>query len=68
MVARKMSAKQIEKALDAEISALYRVVGDRIQIDIMDIGKVFKVAKAARAEGRDMKEAMVAFLAVIRKN
>jgi hypothetical protein len=39
-----------------------------IQIDIMDISKVFAAGHAALKEGRDLKTAIVAFVETIRKN
>ncbi len=57
-----------EKALDAEIDALYREHCNGIQVSIMDIPRIFAHAKQARAEGRDMKEAIVSFVNSIRKN
>jgi hypothetical protein len=62
--AEKIAAKK----LDAEINKLYCENCSGIQIDIMDISKVFDVAKKARAEGRDMKDAIVSFVQTIRKN
>lgn len=57
-----------DKALDNEISKLYQQNCANIAINIMDIPKVFAEAKKARAEGRDMKEAIVSFVESIRKN
>lgn len=57
-----------DKALDREIDKLYRENCANIAIDIMDITKVFAVARKARAEGQDMKEAIVSFVNSIRKN
>lgn len=57
-----------DKALDREIDKLYRENCANVAINIMDIPKVFAEAKKARAEGRDMKEAIVSFVNSIRKN
>lgn len=57
-----------DKALDREIDKLYRENCANIAIDIFDIPKVFAEAKKARAEGRDMKEAIVSFVNSVRKN
>jgi ferritin-like metal-binding protein YciE len=62
--AEKIAAKK----LDAEINKLYHQHCSNIQIDIMDISKVFEVAKKARAEGRDMASAIISFVQTIRKN
>lgn len=57
-----------EKALDKEINDLYVKNCANIQINIMDIPRVFAEARKARSEGRDMKEAIVSFVQSIRKN
>jgi len=57
-----------DKALDREIDVLYRENCCNIAIDIFDIPKVFAEAKKARAEGRDMKEAIISFVNSVRKN
>ncbi len=57
-----------EKALDREIDLVYRQNCCGIQIDIMAIPDVFKVGRKAKAEGRDLKEAIVAFVESIRRN
>jgi hypothetical protein len=62
--AEKIAAKK----LDQEIDAIYKANCAGIEIDIFDIERVFAVGRTARAEGRDMKEAIVAFVQTIRKN
>ena len=57
-----------DKALDREIDKLYRENCSGIQIDIFDIPKVFAEARKARSEGRDMRDAIVSFVNIIRKN
>ena len=61
-------ASKADKALDREINKLYHENCSGIQIDIFDIPKVFAVARKARAEGRDMKEAIISFVNSVRKN
>ncbi len=61
-------ASKADKALDREIDKLYRENCANIQINIMDIPRIFQVAKEARAQGKDMKEAIVTFVNSIRKN
>jgi hypothetical protein len=63
-----MKQTKADKALDREINTLYVQSCSGIQISIMDIPKVFAAAKKARAEGRDMKDAIIAFVNSIRKN
>jgi hypothetical protein len=63
-----MKQSKADKALDREINKLYNESCSGIQINIMDIPKVFAEARKARAEGRDMKDAIVSFVNSIRKN
>ena len=63
-----MKQSKADKLLDREIDKLYRENCANIQINIMDIGKVFAHAKAARAQGQDMKQAIIDFVQTIRKN
>jgi hypothetical protein len=60
--------KIADKKLDAEINAIYKANCANIQINIMDIPRVFTEARLAHREGRDMKEAIVSFVNSIRKN
>lgn len=57
-----------DKALDKEIEKVYRENCSGIAIDIFDISKVFAEGRKAKAEGRDMKDAIVSFVNSIRKN
>jgi hypothetical protein len=63
-----MKQTKADKALDREINTLYVQNCSGIQISIMDIPKVFAEARKARAEGRDMKDAIISFVTRIRKN
>lgn len=63
---RKQSKESSE--LDKEISKLFRENCEGIQIPMMDIPKVYAVAKQARADGHDMKTAIIQFVNTIRKN
>jgi hypothetical protein len=56
-----------EKALDREIDSIYRHNCCNIPIDIFDIPKVFEAGRKAKAEGRDLKEAIVSFVDSIKK-
>lgn len=56
------------KKLDKEIERIYGANCAGIQIDIMDIPKVFAVGRRAYVEGRDMKDAIVSFVESIRHN
>lgn len=52
-MARALTQKQIGKQRDATIERLYRQRCSGIEINIMDISKVFKVGHAAIAAGLD---------------
>lgn len=65
---KRKAAKNTDKALDKEIERLYQKNCCGIQINIMDIGKVFNAAKKAHAEGRDMEAAIIDCVQSIRKN
>lgn len=62
------SEKIAAKKLDQEIELLYRQSCANIQISILDIPKIFAEARKARAEGRDMQNAIITFVQQIRKN
>jgi hypothetical protein len=58
-------------ALEKRISRIYGLRCSGIQIDIMDIGKVFAAAKLAAAEGLDdeaLGQRIFDFVQTIRKN
>lgn len=60
-----------EKIADRRIDEAYRRGCSGVQIDIMDIGKVFKAGYAAIDTGADdseLEKAIVAFVETIRKN
>lgn len=60
----KREIKKIEKRIEQAYYATCR----GIQIDIMDIGKVFDAGKKAISEGRDLETAIREFVETIRKN
>ena len=64
----KLRQNKEEKAVDKEIDLIYRQNCCGIQIDIMAIPEIFKVGRVAKAEGRDVKTAVVAFVESIRRN
>ncbi|HTE40296.1 MAG TPA: hypothetical protein VK629_05685 [Steroidobacteraceae bacterium] len=60
-----------EKINDARIERIYGQRCSGVQVDIMDIGKVFKAGEAAIAEGVDdvvLGDKIVAYVQTIRKN
>lgn len=68
MTKAERTAKRAAKALDNEIDEIYRKNCSGIQVNILDIPQIFDEGRKARAEGRDVKEAIVSFVQTIRKN
>jgi hypothetical protein len=63
--------KAEKKAIEQRIDLAYRRSCDRIQISVLDIGKVFEVGRKAIAEGVDdaeLEKRIRAFVETIRKN
>lgn len=60
--------KQAAKALDDMIDAIYRKNCNGIQINMMDISKVFEEGRRAFRANEDVEKAVVAFVQTIRKN
>lgn len=57
-----------DKLLDNQIEQIFYKHCSGIQINIMDVSKVFAEGKKAAAEGRDLTQAIVSFVDTIRKN
>ena len=55
-MARKLTAKQQEKADSKRIESLYYKRCDRVQINIMDISKVFDAGQKAIDANRDITD------------
>lgn len=60
--------KRLEALIERRIDESYRRNCAGVQIDIMDIGKVFAAGRRAIAAGEDLDSAIVAFVATIRRN
>jgi len=59
------------KAIDKRIEQIYYKTCSGVQIDVMDIGRVFAVGRQAAAEGASdetLASALVAFVNSIRKD
>lgn len=56
------------KKLDNEINRLYGIHGNNVEINIMDISKIFKACYAAFAAVTSVEDAMKAAIAAYRKN
>ena len=68
--AKKLTKKQ-EKALDRRVEQAYYATCSGVQINIMDIGKVFSTGREALAGGADeegLRKAIVEFVETIRHN
>lgn len=61
-------ATKAEKKLDKEIEAIYYRYGSGVQINIMDIGKIFRAGRDAHARGEPMEPAIVAAIQALRVN
>ena len=68
MLEAKAPAKLKGKKLDAEINRLYGIHGDRVLVNIMDLGKISNAAKAAYEAGEDMEAAIKVAIAKYRLN
>jgi hypothetical protein len=55
-------------ARDKEIEKIYYKLGHGVQIDIMDIGKVFKMGQAAYEKDGDIESGLAAAIKHFRKN
>ena len=60
--------KKIYDLLETEIDRVYRESCQNIQVDMMDIGKIFLVGHQAIEENKDLRQAIVDFVQTIRKN
>jgi len=65
---KKVTSKASGKKLDDEIAALYKKHGDGVQINMMDIMKIYKDCRDAAAAGTSLEEAMIAAIAKYRLN
>lgn len=64
-------ATKADKAIDRRVEAAYYATCSGVQIDVMDISKVFAAGRQAIANGADdeaLRSAIVAFVQTIRKN
>ena len=64
-MARKSKA---DKLIDAEINKIYCQTFSGVQVNIMELPKIFQVGKKAYLAGEDIKAAMIAYVETIRKN
>jgi hypothetical protein len=71
MATKKNSPKKQKKIDEARIEAAYKAGCSGIQVDIMDIGKIFKVGETAISEGVDdiiLQQRIRTFVESIRRN
>src|SRR5688572_3545038 len=65
---RARSKRQLAGDIDRLIEAIYYRTCAGVQIDIMDIGKVFAAGRSAALTGGDVQAAILAVVALVRKN
>lgn len=66
-----MARKPRTNSVDERINRAYKLVGQGVQVSILDIPKVFIAGKSAIEAGQDdvqLQETIAALLKVIRKN
>jgi hypothetical protein len=71
MATKKISPKQQKKINENRIQAAYQAGCSGIQVNLMDIGKIFKVGETAIAEGADdavLQQRIRTFVDSIRQN
>jgi hypothetical protein len=66
-VASKPTRRQLA-AIDRQVEAMYYRIASGVQIDVMDIGKVFDAGRTAIAAGEDLEAALRAIVAQLRRN
>ena len=57
-----------DKLIDAEINKIYCQTFSGVQVDIMELPKIFQIGKKAYLAGEDIKQAMIEYVNSIRKN
>jgi ribosomal protein L18E len=62
------AAKKEEKRIDNEINRLYSQHGQNVQINILDIPKVFKAGHAAVVAGQSLEQSVLDSIAKYRQN
>ena len=63
-----MKKTKAQKALDAVIDASFKKNGNCIQFNIFDLSKIHRAGEVAAAAGQDIDAAIIAAIAVYRKN
>ena len=59
-MARKLSAKSYQKKISNEITRLYGIHARGFQIDILNIGPLYRMAEHGHAQGIDLETAVKA--------
>lgn len=59
--------RRAAKQLDREIEAIFYHDCPGVQVNILDLGRIFDAGRKAHREGRDIKEAVMSFVETIRK-
>lgn len=66
-LAAKPSTRTLAK-IDKQIEAIYYRVAQGVQINIMDIGKVYDAGRTAALRGGDVEAAVIGCVALLRRN
>ncbi len=59
---------KFDNLLDKRIESVFRENCSNIQINIMDMTKIFEEGRRAIKESRDLKQSIIDFVETIRKN
>ncbi len=62
------TATKSEKALSKQVDDAFRRLGNRVQFDMMDLGKIDRETKASVAQGMSVDDAMQQAVTKYRKN
>lgn len=63
-----MKRSKAEQALDKQIERIFYTRCAGVQLNVLDIGKVFAAGRAAAATGADLEAAVIAAVAALRVN
>lgn len=65
---RQTNPTRAEALLDREIEREYYRIASGVQVDVMDIGKIFKEAREAYAQGQPVAASLPGIVAKYRQN
>jgi hypothetical protein len=62
------TSKAAERQVENRIAEVYRRTCSGVQVNIMDVSKIYAAGRAALAAGQDLDTAIPAFVQTIRQN